>query len=162
MIVVSDTSVLINLGRIDRLELLRSLFQTVVVPPAVVREFHQLTHDRTQFSGLTLPGWIDQRQLSSAPTGLPDMEALDPGEAEAITLALEIHAQVILLDERLGAKVARRQGLEVVGLLGILLQAKQAGYLAVIAPELERLKTEAGFWLSAALQARVLQLAGEA
>jgi uncharacterized protein len=74
---------------------------------------------------------------------------------------LEIHANAVLLDERLGTCLARSLGLEVVGILGVLLRAKQAGHLQAVAPELERLKTEAGFWLSTAVQARILELAGE-
>lgn len=161
MIVVADTSVLINLGKIGRLELLRILFQNVVVPEAVVHEFIRLTAERPNFTGLTLPAWIDQRRLLASPSDIPGMDGLDAGEAEAITLALEIRADAVLLDERLGASVARSRGLEVVGILGVLLRAKQSGHLNVIAPELERLKIEAGFWLSAAVHARVLELAAE-
>ena len=161
MIVVADTSVLINLGRIGRLELLRSIFQTVVVPTAVALEFNRLVGVRPQFAGLALPAWIEQRQLSRIPPVIAGFDELDAGESQAIALALEIRANAVLLDERLGTNLARSLGLEVVGILGVLLRAKQSGHLSVIAPELERLKSEAGFWLSAAVQARILELAGE-
>jgi len=152
---------LINLGRIGRLDLLRNLFQTVVAPEAVVSEFVRLTCGRPKFTGLTLPDWIEQRRLGAPPSDLLGMEGLDAGEAEAIALALEIHANAVLLDERLGASVARSRGLEVVGILGVLLRAKQAGHLNTGAPELERLNSAAGFWFSTAVQARILELAGE-
>lgn len=86
---------------------------------------------------------------------------LDPGEAAAIALAIELKADLLLLDERRGRTVASRFGLRFVGLLGVLIEAKQQGYLGAVKPILDDLITRAGFWVSQPLYERVLQAAGE-
>jgi hypothetical protein len=86
---------------------------------------------------------------------------LDPGEAAALALAVEIHADVVLLDERRGREAASQLGLRTIGILGLLLQAKSAGFLAAIQPILDDLRREAGFWMAEPLRQQVLRLAGE-
>ena len=77
---------------------------------------------------------------------------LDPGEAEAIALALEMSADLILMDERDGRSAAERAGLPVTGVLGVLLRAKNEGQIQLIKPEVDALRTRARFFLSARLQ----------
>jgi uncharacterized protein len=89
---------------------------------------------------------------------------LDPGEAEAIALAVETKetkADLLLLDERLATRTAQRLGLKTLGLLGVLLLAKRKRYLAEIRPILDRLESEAGFWIGDQLRRKVLHLASE-
>lgn len=81
----------------------------------MVHEFIRLAGERPKFTGLSLPAWIEQRQLSIPSADIPGIAELDAGEAEAIALALEIHASAVLLDERLGSEVARNSGLEAIG-----------------------------------------------
>ena len=83
------------------------------------------------------------------------------GEAEAIVLAGELHADYLLMDEAAGRAVAIRCGLRVIGLLGLLLRAKDRGMIPAIAPLLDTLEREAGFWMTADLKRRVLDQAGE-
>ncbi|MCB0161647.1 MAG: DUF3368 domain-containing protein [Caldilineaceae bacterium] len=85
---------------------------------------------------------------------------LDPGEAEVLALALERKADLVILDERLGRGYARRLGLALTGVLGVLLRAQQEGYLDALEPEIMRLK-QAGIRLGDDLVARVLQMSGE-
>jgi hypothetical protein len=84
-------------------------------------------------------------------------QTLDGGEAEAISLALELQAEWILLDERDGRKVAKSLGLQVTGVLGVLLRAKQSGELPSLQPVLEELTQNAGFRIAPELLDRVLQ-----
>jgi predicted nucleic acid-binding protein len=84
-------------------------------------------------------------------------QTLDGGEAEAISLALELQAEWILLDERDGRKVAKSLGLQVTGVLGVLLRAKQSGELSSLQPVLEELTQNAGFRIAPELLDRVLQ-----
>jgi uncharacterized protein len=85
---------------------------------------------------------------------------LDPGEAEALALAVTLKADLLLIDERLGRKVATRLGLRFIGLLGILITAKHQNLITQLKPLLDDLITKAGFWVSPQLYARVLQAVG--
>ena len=161
MIVVADTSVLINLCRIQRTDLLRELFREVFTPPAVAAEFFSLTRRNPRFSHLALPAWVQERAAQTISSELSDVSHLDAGEAAAIALALEIHADAILIDDRQGHAVAARVGLVVIGLLGVLLQARRAGLIPAIGPALKELREEAGFWISDSLHREILRLAGE-
>jgi predicted nucleic acid-binding protein len=86
---------------------------------------------------------------------------LDVGEAEAIALAKELAADLLLMDGRRGRDIAARLGLRVIGLLGVLIEAKHRGMIPAVKPILDDLKAKAGFWVSQQLYARVLQAAGE-
>jgi len=86
---------------------------------------------------------------------------LDPGEAEAIALALEMAADLILLDERDGRIAAERAGLRVTGLLGVLLRAKRDGQIRSVKPELDLLRSRARFFVAPHLERMFLDHAGE-
>ena len=88
---------------------------------------------------------------------LPD---LDRGEAEVITLAHELNASLVIIDERLARKYARRVGLRLTGTLGVLLKAKQQGFVPVIEPLIDRLQQH-GIRLADSIVTEVLRLAGE-
>ena len=89
--VISNASPLIALEQIGHLDLLKSLFSAVLVPPAVVREIAPTVR---------LPAWVSERSLAQ-PIGPQILRtALGPGESEAISLALEIGVQWVILDER--------------------------------------------------------------
>ena len=87
---------------------------------------------------------------------------LDPGEAEAISLACEVKAERLLIDETIGRAVALREGVAIIGLVGVLVTAKQSGWLTSIAPVPQRLEEETGFRLSQSLKAEALRSVGEA
>lgn len=162
MLVVSDTSVLLNLCRVSAEGLLRELFQEVWIPPAVVEEFSHLAGSRPRFQGLALPGWVriaPAVRVAAEVRACPD---LDAGETEALSLALEMHADAVLMDEAAGRRAASVLKVAVVGVAGILLRAREQGLIPAVRPVLERLREEAGFWMHPGFEAEVLRLAGEA
>jgi predicted nucleic acid-binding protein len=161
VIVVADTSVLINLCRVGHDRLLRQLFQEIVIPPEVAVEFSRLAANIPRFTGLKLPSGIRQQPPSIVAPVVRDAAGLDLGEAAALSLAVEIHADAVLIDERRGYEVAVQLGLRTIGILGILLRAKSAGFLPAIKPVLDVLQQEAGFWLSEAIRKQVLAADGE-
>lgn len=83
------------------------------------------------------------------------------GEQAALALALQIHADAVLVDERRGYEVARRVGLTPIGILSILIRAKHTGLLPHVKPVVEALQRDANFWISGELKAEVLRLTGE-
>ena len=87
---------------------------------------------------------------------------LDAGEAEAIALAVETEAELLLMDERLGRESARHFGLRYVGLIGVLVEAKRKGLVRAVRPYLNELRDIAGFRIRDTLYIRVLRDEGEA
>jgi uncharacterized protein len=162
--VVADTSPLFYLARLGRLALLRDLYQSVNLPPAVWSEAlaggrsypEILPHLQSGVSD----GWL---VLSKAPRSGPLAEAarLDEGEREAILLACEIHADLLIVDEQIGRGVAERLGLVVTGTLGVLAEAKNKGLILSLRDELIKLRCDTTFRFSPELEKRILSLAGE-
>lgn len=161
MIVVADTSIILNLCRVQHERLLQQLFQRVLIPSRVALEFERLAGTRPRFTGLALPGWID---VLPDPAPLPGqiVEAnLDAGESAAIALCLNEKADALLIDEALGRRLAERLGLRAIGILGVLVQSRQRGLVPGVRVVLDQLENEAGFWVSPNLKAKVLQAVGE-
>lgn len=158
MIVVSDTSPITNLIEIGRLNLLRELFGEVFIPTAVFREATFINRHRIEVDNCD---WI--RVVSLGTRDLFDTlaEKLDRGEAEAIALAVELSAELILIDETAGRSVAAERGLVVTGLLGILIRGKKQGLIPSVRPEIDRLISDADFRVSATIIAEAVRLADE-
>lgn len=161
MIVVSDTSPIINLAAIGRLELLRDLYGHVIVPEAVYHEVTVRGHGQPGALELQTWPWFEMRRVLDIALVSHLERELDAGEAEAIALALEMGADMLLLDERRGRAVAARFSLPVTGLLGALVVAKHQGHLPAVKPVLDDLITVAGFWIGDALYTAVVQSVGE-
>lgn len=162
MIVVADTSVILNLALVGQEELLAVLFREVLVPPSVVSEFARLSASHGRFAGMRLPAWVRVQEPVAIPPALALHAELHPGETEALALALEIHAGGVLIDEAIGRAVAIEFGLTPIGVLGILVRAKRQGQLAAVAPVVNALLDRACFRAAPELVQEVLRLAGEA
>jgi uncharacterized protein len=161
VIIVSDTSPIINLAAVGQLELLHHLYGTISIPHAVYHEVAIRGHEQAGAIEVQTWSWFKRHQVRDAALVRHLKLLLDVGEAEAIALAIEIHADLLLLDERRGRAIAKELGLAVMGLIGVLLVAKQQGYLAAIKSVLDSLITEAGFWIDERLYTLVLESSGE-
>jgi len=160
ILVVSDTSAIRALAHLDCLKFLPALFDEVVVPPSVHLEllnppasFQRVNVAKFNFFCIQTPS--NKRNVKSL------RQTLDGGEAEAIVLAEELHAKWLLIDEKAGRALAQQRGLAVVGTLGVLLRMKEQGDLQRIAPLLDILQSELGFFLSPTVRVQILQMAGE-
>lgn len=160
MIVVSNTSPISNLAAIGQLELLQQLYGTIIIPPAVYQELINSGDAEPATLAVQTLDWIQTQPVSDRVLLTSLQTNLDPGEAEAITLAVEINAERLIIDERRGRNEAIRLGLQVTGLLGIVLAAKQKGLIPLVQPILDDLRANS-FWIRDALYAEVLRLAGE-
>jgi uncharacterized protein len=119
MIVVADASPLNYLIQINCDELMRDLYGAVLVPGVIEELEHPSTPKAVSTWLLNLPSWVDVRSVRFREDAR--LEALDRGEREAIQLAEEQHATLLLIDERLGRSEAKRRGISTTGTLGILL-----------------------------------------
>jgi predicted nucleic acid-binding protein len=132
MVVVADSSPLNYLIQVNCDDLLHDLYGSVLVPASVMDELsHPLAPTSVAAWLSHLPSWIDVRTVHFR--GDVSMEALDRGEREAIQLAEEQRADLLLIDERLGRSEAKRRGIPITGTLGILLAG---GQRRLIEPEL--------------------------
>lgn len=159
MIIVSDTSPISNLLKIGQLDLLREIYQSIIIPTAVFRELQAAQHFDAEY--FRTCDWIEIRAIQDMRLFQSLAAELDAGEAEAIALAKELRADVLLMDEQKGRRKAVSLGLKVTGIAGVLLTAKGVGLLPEIEPVLNDLKQKAGFWLSNELRNYILKLGGE-
>ena len=158
--VICNTSPLQYLHQLGLLELLPSLAGSVTVPPAVGAE---LAAGRAL--GIDLPiierlAWVIVRGPKSA-AALPLATDLGAGEAEVLALACEAKDPLVILDDRLARRVAAMLGIPFRGTLGLLLDGKKIGRIALVAPLLDNLRS-LGFRIDDATRREVLALAGEA
>ena len=152
MIVVADASPLIALARVGRVELLRSVFGQLLVPDAVWREVVEAGVEKAGTVDVAAANWIERRTVLDLSLVNLLRHDLGAGESEAIVLARETGADFVLMDERLGRSAARNLGLKVVGLVGVLIEARERGLISDANELIDQLHRQAGFWISADLR----------
>ena len=157
---ICNTSPIQYLHQLGLLDLLRRLGEPVTVPVAVVQEVEEGRRVGVSLPELTELAWISIARPESSAV-LPLVTDLGPGEAEVLALGLERRAAVLVIDDALAREVAQRLRLHHTGTLGILLDAKRAGALALVAPFLDRLQ-DLGFRVARDTRSLILALAGEA
>jgi len=161
LIVVSDTSPVLNLARIGRLDLLPSLYHQVLIPSAVYEELIRSKSDLPPAVEIVSQPWLIVATANDQERVQELRGYLDPGEAEAIVLAIELRADLLLVDERRGRRVASAAGLAITGLLGVIATAKRDGLIDLAKPLLDELIQSARFWIGPDLYAGVLSELGE-
>jgi len=161
MIIISDTSPIINLAVIGQLNLLPKLYGRVIIPQAVYEEIVIEGAEQAGATEAAQADWIDIKQIPNRLLVTSLEGELDRGEAEAVVLAVELKAALLLIDERKGRIVANRLGVNSIGLLGILIKAKHEGMISAVGLIMDELRAKAGFWIGDDLYNYVLQVAGE-
>ena len=153
MIVVSDATSITTLLKAGEDWLLRDLFGSVLVPGAVREEllaFHA-----------KLPAFVSVREPTAPVRPIEAARRLGRGETEALALAQEIEADLLLTDDRQARTAAVEMGLRCSGLLGLVVRARRTGRIQSAARLIEALETRGGLYLSAEVKAEALRLAGE-
>lgn len=158
--IVSNTSPLIALAKVDALALLKSLFNEVHIPTAVHRELLAKTGPESQRLDEALKDYLI---VTTCPP--PTLEAetvtqgIGEGEQQAIILAHSL-SKLLLIDEKTGRQAARRLNIQVTGVVGVLIQAKNVSLIAKVSPVLEEMRQN-GYWLSDSLMALAVKLDNE-
>jgi len=160
MIVVSNSGPLIALARIGQLPLLLGLFGEVHVPESVRREVVVDGAGRAGLDDVSVADWIRPETVDDR-VGVDLLrDRLGEGESEAIVLAIEKEAGLLLIDEERGRRVAEARGINVTGTLGVLVLAKKRGLLEEVTTHLDALRG-AAFRMDKALYDAVQELAGD-
>jgi predicted nucleic acid-binding protein len=143
MIVVSNATPLISLSLINQLGLLKALYGQVNIPPAVYEEVVAKGKGRPGAKEVAQADWIVVNEVPEAARGTvqPQPTALHAGEIEAMELALWLQAELVILDEKLARKIAKAQGLNIVGTVGILKHARDEGLLVDLRGALDELRS---------------------
>jgi predicted nucleic acid-binding protein len=146
---IVDTSCLITLDKIGKLNFLRELYGTVLTTPEVVQEYNSI-----------IPEWLIVQVVVDKNYQKILETSIDKGESSVIALGLSIPDSILVLDDLKARKYANRIGFEITGTLGIIYKAKTVGLIDKIKPFLIKLK-ENGFHISANIEDEILKLSEE-
>lgn len=154
MIVVSDTSPICYLLLINKIEILQILYNSVTIPQTVADELRASESPSVVKRWIAQPpDWLQIRSIE-IPQAI-ELERLDPGERDAILLAEQLKANLVILDDKVARQIATERGLEIIGLLGILKDAARSNLLD-LKTTFEQLQ-EFGFWVAPSLLQRLLE-----
>jgi uncharacterized protein len=162
MVIVSDTTTISNLFLIDKLWILEKLYNKIAIPTTVFNELKRLEEGKSRnINKLIDNDWIEVVQVKDSDLVSVLLLTLDKGEAEAIALAKETEADLLIIDELRGRKYAKQLNLAIIGLVGVLILAKQKGLIKSVKEILIELKERSGFWISDKLFDLTIELANE-
>ncbi|GET28524.1 DUF3368 domain-containing protein [Prolixibacter sp. SD074] len=155
---VSNTTPIISLLKLNRLKLLQKIYKQIYIPTAVYNEI-EAGKAKGYYRDLSEIDWINIIEIQDKQAVKYFLD-LDAGEAEAIVLATELNADLIILDEKLGRFHAKHADLKVTGTIGILIKAKSEGLIEKLKPLLNEL-TDKEVWISEKLKSEILKKVGE-
>jgi len=154
VITVSDTTAVTTLLKVGRVDLLTGLFGSVLIPPAVEHELQQ--HHAVIPSCCVVRRVADSERLNRLLT------QADPGEAEAICLAVESDADLLLIDDKKGRRLATAEGVRCLGLPALVLAARQRRLIPSVSEFLDVMERKGNYGLSTRAKAELLRMAGPA
>jgi len=156
--IISNTTPIISLLKVDKLDLLKELYEKMIVPKAVYLEIEN-GKEKPYYQDLSQIDWIEIQEIIN-----PDSRAyfldLDDGEAEVLILAKEINADLVIMDEIMGRRYSKQLGFNLTGTIGILLKSKEKGFIESIKGLLTEL-IKKGTWISPKLISKAIRLANE-
>jgi predicted nucleic acid-binding protein len=161
MIVVSDSTILIGLAKIGKLDLLKKIFSRVFIPEEVFKEVVERGKGKPGSKVINESAWIEPKPVKDKIQVAFLLGSLEKGEAEVLVLARELKADLILLDEEKARKSAVIAGFEIMGLLGLFILAKNLGLIHAVLPHVDELITKK-FRISDKIIEKTLKKAGEA
>lgn len=156
--VISNTTPVLSLLKIDKLDLLKELYGRILVPYAVFQEIEK-GKEKLYYQDLTQLKWVKIENIKNRDAKAYFVD-LDEGEAEVLILANEQKADLLIMDEIMGRRYAKQLNFHLTGTIGILLKSKEMGFISSIKKLLTEL-TEKGTWLSQDLISKALTLADE-
>ncbi len=157
--VIVDTSPIFYLHRLNCLDILRKLYDRIIVPQAVADEL-----EAGKMAGEDVPeigeyGWITVKDVC-IPAFINIIPDLGQGEAEVLALACEEKEALVILDDSLARRIADLQEFKLTGTAGILIKAKTKKHITEVKPLLNKLK-DSGFYLTDNLMSDILKIADE-
>jgi len=161
MTVVSDSSAPVCLAAIGRLSILQELYGRVIIPTAVYEEIASVGVGQPGATEAEGTDGLEVRKASCFAYAYVLREQFDAGEAEAIAIARELKADLLIMDEPRARRVASRYAIKQIGLPGVLAEAKQRGVMPTVRPVLDKLVDELDLRISRELRDRLLQRVGE-
>lgn len=157
MIIVSDTTAISNLVQIGEIDLLPKIYGEVTIPSGVYDELLVLADLGIPIDKVLASSWLSIRTVEATDLYRDLLTELDMGEAESIALAIELQADYLLIDEKKGRKIALEKNLQIIGTLGIIIEAKKLGHVDNIQQKMDDLRN-IGFWISEQLYQHVLEI----
>ncbi|MFN4254254.1 MAG: DUF3368 domain-containing protein [Saprospiraceae bacterium] len=161
MTVISDTSGISALIQIGQLHLLESLFQEIIIPQKVSDELMLLAKFGVDMNEFASARWIHVVQPSPTPLLQHLSKTLHPGESFAIALAIELNADLLIVDDGEARRMAAQMNIPHTGIAGVLIRAKSRGLLPAVKPVLDEIIARANFRLHPKTHQKILELAGE-
>ncbi|HOW50882.1 MAG TPA: DUF3368 domain-containing protein [bacterium] len=162
MIVVSNTSPILNLLHIGKLDILQHLFDEVIIPEEVRYELLEKGPYPKDAAQIRKALWLRTEKVENSDLLTALKADLDDGEAAAIALAIEKNADLLLIDEKAGRALAAHFDVEMAGVLGVLVIAKRKKLIRAVSPMLKDLVKKAGFRITDQLKATILKMSDEA
>ncbi len=156
--VISNTTPILSLLKIDKLDILQKLYGEITIPNAVYLEIEQGIN-KPYYKNLKEVSWVKIENIQDK-KAIQYFNDLDAGEAEVLILANEMNADLVIIDELLGRKFAQKLNISLTGTLGILLRAKELSHIESIDNLIIELRDK-GTWINPKLANAVLILANE-
>ncbi len=156
--IVSNTTPILSFIKLDRLDILEEIYNEIIIPETV---YHELEQGKNKYyKDIAKENWIKIHKVKNKNL-IKQLEIyLDRGETEAIALSLELSADLLLIDEKLGRKLAEENRIKITGTIGILLKAKKKWIIKEVKPLLYELIRKGNYYKKSFIQ-MVLNYAGE-